>query len=106
MAELVGHAACPECGTKSEVVKNKRGKLLLKCPVHSQFHYQTKQGQIDLKARTEFLAGPVSENAPPAVASSQEPGPEPKPEKSQETAPGPVQENQEPAQKKRWSFFK
>ncbi|MGH1438600.1 MAG: hypothetical protein ACRBBR_00705 [Cellvibrionaceae bacterium] len=104
-SKLVGHADCPECGERSEVRENKRKKLLLDCPVHSTFLYQSKRGQVDLRKRTEFL---VSEDTTEAVAS-----PEIETVKSEPVAevvdiPKKSEPVSEPVQKKskKWSLYK
>ncbi len=101
MSELVGHAPCPHCGQKSEVRKNKRGKLLLDCPADSIFPFQSKKAQEDLQKMTVFLEPVVSENPAPAVAEPPEPKAESKPEPKPEPIQKPVREKP-----KRWSFFK
>ena len=105
MAELVGHAPCPDCGVNSEVRENKRKKLLLDCPVHSIYPYQSKEAQILLKKKTAFIA----EQAAPAVGSAETvpkvPTPEPAPENNPEPTPEPIPvSRKEPA--KRWSLWR
>jgi outer membrane biosynthesis protein TonB len=103
---LVGHAACPECGQRSEVRENKRKKLLLDCVDCSTFLYQSLSAQTKLRSRTTFLN---SEKPPESVAS---PEPEPVEPKAPEPEPAPAPKEPEPApepkpeKSKKWSFFK
>lgn len=105
MSELVGYASCPECGERSEVRQNKRKKILLDCPVHSTFLYQSRKGQEDLRKRTEFL---ISEEPTETVVLSE-------PETTERlTATGviDIQKKSEPIpepvkkKSKKWSFYK
>lgn len=65
MAELVGHAECPECKQKAGVYADKRGQLYLNCKEGEKggcgiFKYQSKTGQARLKKRMEsFLETPT-----------------------------------------------
>lgn len=96
--KLVGHASCPQCGTRSEVRENKREKLLLDCSVHSVFPYQSAQAQKELREMTTFLVSenPSNDGALPKMEPTE---PEPLEPKAQSSEP-----DRKPVQKKRSRF--
>lgn len=72
LVDLVGHARCAECGFESaEVFKNKRGKLVLKCPkgegCNCTYTNQSFEAQEILRRRTKM----ISEKPAPAAGSSE-----------------------------------
>jgi len=105
MSELVGYASCPECGKRSEVRQNKRKKILLDCPIHSTFLYQSRKGQEDLRKRTDFL---ISEEPPQSVALSESAPMENVPISEVVDIPKKSEPIPEPVQKKvkKWSLYK